>query len=1240
MPDTTYDIQIAHFCEMGEGYEEFLYFAAQPLLFSTDLLYKLWLNFRAYKHKTPQKQASYIVVSDLILSGICKVIGADLFCIEEEKRKKLSALLAPPIRKKVAFFIEQYALQNKSQIGENVYNIHTLWAKSVYDAQEMERIIIEKIKQESNAYQKANYLSLYFKTLSTDSKGLEKANISLEFTEDVNDPDILKYVPKELEERIRNWESINRKTLLSSLNNDTFSESQIPEYLTFIPPIDLRDVIGREKDLKRLEKAILAADISYKIVLISGMGGIGKTTLAQVYVEKNKDKYLHIAWLTQNDNNPESIFLNNMGLLSSLQLNFQDSKLSAKDQLKTVFAAMRQIVKPEKNNLLVIDNATSELQTLREIPMPPHWKVLVTSRHEIKGCEQLRLSYLSETDAYQLFLLHYNKPVTQKDIATVQNILSVLSYHTLSIELYAKTAQHLQIPLFRLEQKLQNSLQLGYETAIQSPHKQGRTIEQVFSYLIEIFQLGELSEKEEKLLRLWTLLPSIFIPVERILSLWQLDVEKDDVEWFGYINAAKKLRQKGWLSVEEQEDGSKMYAMNKILQQVLLQKWNIKDYEAEYRPYLDSLTRLLNGAKGDLALQTYLIPFGESALKCLKEDNTIDLVNALANSYNKNNRLNDAFVTYEKGLGIYRRLSMENPQIFLPNVANTLNNLGAIHERKSEFNIALKVFQEALNIYRRLSNKNPQEFLSDLAKTLNNLGTVYYIKNELDQAIIYYNEALEIYRRLAGGNPQVFLPNVPTILNNLATLYGNKQEFSKALLYYEEALEIYRRLGEENLQVFLPNAATILNNLASLYNSRQEFSKALVYYEEALDIYRRLAGGNPQVYSLNLANTLNDLGAIYKTKSEFNAALKAYEEALGIYKQLSKSNSQNNDYQKNMSEIYSNLGFINSELQNHKEAIKYIDKSLYLNPDNSSLRKNKDELVDNLENLTKKEVKNDSGSPKENNKKYEFDVFLSFANEDAEFAKKINNSLKQLGLKVWCSLDKLRRKKSSLLWGIQEGIRKSEFAVIIVSEPYLTNKWNVAEAATFFALEKTDQPKIIPIGYRITYEEILKIFPLFFIDRFEYVDASNLNINQMARKVLKQINYVRYQPQSSSNFREVFNTIWYSPKQFGIFANRNPFIGLLLLDYEGLYYKGQRKELFQEKNKELFIKATSIQTIEHTRMAGDVANNWVKVSYDNGQTAWFQDHSVYFVDSHPLSNLLGGSNNLYAVLQLLYGKSN
>ena len=85
-------------------------------------------------------------------------------------------------------------------------------------------------------------------------------------------------------------------------------------------------------------------------------------------------------------------------------------------------------------------------------------------------------------------------------------------------------------------------------------------------------------------------------------------------------NAAKKLAQKGWLNVEQQENGSFSYGMHRVICEVLHQKWEIGEYEEEYWGFVESVGKFLDEGNSDLSLRTYLIPFGENLLYYLEKD--------------------------------------------------------------------------------------------------------------------------------------------------------------------------------------------------------------------------------------------------------------------------------------------------------------------------------------------------------------------------------------------------------------------------------------------------------------------------------------------------------------------------------------------------------------------------------------------------------------------------------------------
>ncbi len=198
------------------------------------------------------------------------------------------------------------------------------------------------------------------------------------------------------------------------------------------------------------------------------------------------------------------------------------------------------------------------------MPHPPQWHVLLTSREKLTPFKTLFLDRLSEENAIRLFKLHYKKPA---DDAAIVPILKLIAYHTLTIELTAKTAQKLKIDLVELNNKLKNrGLKWNEISRVEARHSNFKPIEQIFPYLLEIFDLAELSPSEQQILKIFTGLPSRFIRFE---LLQQLLADFKNVNLKDYLLLTlSSLVDKSWLLYNEKEEG---YKMHLIIQEVILE---------------------------------------------------------------------------------------------------------------------------------------------------------------------------------------------------------------------------------------------------------------------------------------------------------------------------------------------------------------------------------------------------------------------------------------------------------------------------------------------------------------------------------------------------------------------------------------------------------------------------------------------------------------------------------------------
>jgi len=70
------------------------------------------------------------------------------------------------------------------------------------------------------------------------------------------------------------------------------------------------------------------------------------------------------------------------------------------------------------------------------------------------------------------------------------------------------------------------------------------------------------------------------------------------------------------------------------------------------------------------------------------------------------NRMEETRKEHEEALKTYRELAQKEPETYLPEVAQTLNNLGIVDSAQNRAEEARKAFAEAVKIYRELRKKN------------------------------------------------------------------------------------------------------------------------------------------------------------------------------------------------------------------------------------------------------------------------------------------------------------------------------------------------------------------------------------------------------------------------------------------------------------------------------------------------------------------------------------------------------
>ena len=106
----------------------------------------------------------------------------------------------------------------------------------------------------------------------------------------------------------------------------------------------------------------------------------------------------------------------------------------------------------------------------------------------------------------------------------------------------------------------------------------------------------------------------------------------------------------------------------------------------------------------------------------------------------------------------------------------------------------------------------------------------------------------------------------------------------------------------------------------------------------------------------------------------------------------------------------------------------------------------------------------------------EFDVFISHATEDKDFAGPLANGLDSVGLRVWFDDFELRI-GDSLNEKINHGLSRSRYGVVVLSPTFFKKHWTQLELNGLVARQTTGERVILPIWHRITKNEILEQAP-------------------------------------------------------------------------------------------------------------------------------------------------------------------
>jgi tetratricopeptide (TPR) repeat protein len=479
----------------------------------------------------------------------------------------------------------------------------------------------------------------------------------------------VKLIIKDIHDSNINIGDINVNTNFGRVDNVYLQDGNKKLHFPSIPKPSY--LIGRDALLADMHE-YLQKDGS---LLLNGLAGIGKTTVADYYANEFKDNYEYIAKVSVSGDLRQSVI---DGMIRHLPVKFE-SGMKLQQQFEQVILALQQ-AKKKKPNLLILDNANNadDLVKFEADLRSSGWHILVTSRCNPDDFVSLPVDELLPKDARELFLHYY--PVAE-DLSA---LLDKINYHTLLIKLVAKASNKKQLTIEDLLKRLDDG-GLNHPD-LQRKIRVGKQNTELYQYISAMWKskdLKALKAEQQQILRYFSLLPAEDIPLEHLKKLFLVEDENefednlDDLFKYGLLVSKKNVS----------------FNMHSLTQDVLLDKLS-GDCSI-------LVVRLKEIMKQQVTVAYDYLDYAKSVTQKVTIDNKeIGWLNIyLSDTFKELGQLDNALINMQNAGKIFEKIDEKNGlSIFYERIGSIFADLGNLDR-------ALKFFVLYNKLSKQLSDK-------------------------------------------------------------------------------------------------------------------------------------------------------------------------------------------------------------------------------------------------------------------------------------------------------------------------------------------------------------------------------------------------------------------------------------------------------------------------------------------------------------------------------------------------------
>ncbi|XP_055960045.1 disease resistance protein RPV1-like isoform X2 [Mercurialis annua] len=291
-------------------------------------------------------------------------------------------------------------------------------------------------------------------------------------------------------DKVENWCRVLKETsgMSGLVSQDVKHDSNLIEEigkhiiknLESMYPLDscMDELVGMDSRVSKVESLLCLESLDVRVVGIWGMGGIGKTTIANVVFDKIRHQFPNQCFIERVKEKLESCTPDH--LQSEILSKLLETK-SSNTTAPILLSPFNKKRLSRKKVLLILDDVSDLVQIerlIRQVDYGPCSRIIMTSRDKqlLKNCgaEIYTVEELYETEALQLFCLHafrkstpevgYEMPA-ERAVEYSQGL--PLALKVLGSNLYGKSKEEWEDELQQLQDtsddKIQKILQISYD---------------------------------------------------------------------------------------------------------------------------------------------------------------------------------------------------------------------------------------------------------------------------------------------------------------------------------------------------------------------------------------------------------------------------------------------------------------------------------------------------------------------------------------------------------------------------------------------------------------------------------------------------------------------------------------------------------------------------------------------------------------------------------------------------------